>query len=114
MANRVYRGFHLTCNSAIAQPPRAAPTTGKQTMLQFYYNTGPNPMKVALLLEETGLDYDAIPVDGRKGDQHKPEYKAINPNAKAPSLVDGGAPIFDSNAILLYLADKTGQFALCC
>lgn len=80
-------------------------------MLQFYYNTGPNPMKVALLLEETGLEYEAVPVDGRKGDQHKPEYKAINPNAKAPSLVDGGVSIFDSNAILLYLADKTGKFA---
>lgn len=79
-------------------------------MLKFYYNTGPNPMKVALFLEETGLEYEAIPVDGRKGDQHKPEYKALNPNAKAPTLVDGDAVIFDSNAILLYLARKHGQF----
>ena len=79
-------------------------------MLKFYYNLGPNPMKVALFLEETGLPYEAIPVDGRKGDQHKPEYKAINPNAKAPSIVDDGKRVFDSNAILLYLAEKTGKF----
>ena len=79
-------------------------------MLKFYYNTGPNPMKVALFLEEAGLEYEAIPVDGRKGDQHKPEYKAINPNAKAPSIVDDGVRVFDSNAILLYLAKKTGKF----
>lgn len=79
-------------------------------MLKFYYNTGPNPMKVALYLEETGLPYEAIPIDGRKGDQHTPEYKALNPNAKAPTLVDGDTVIFDSNAILLYLARKTGQF----
>lgn len=79
-------------------------------MVKFYYNTGPNPMKVALLLEEAGIKYEAIPIDGRLGDQHKPEYLAINPNAKAPSLVDGDVTIFDSNAILLYLAEKTGQF----
>lgn len=79
-------------------------------MLKFYYNTGPNPMKVALLLEEAGLPYEGVPVDGRKGDQHKPDYLAINPNAKAPSLVDGDAVIFDSNAILLYLAEKSGKF----
>jgi GST-like protein len=78
--------------------------------MQFYYNAGPNPMKVALFLEESGLAYDAIPVDGRKGDQHAPAYKAINPNAKAPSLVDGDVTVFDSNAILLYLAEKTGKF----
>ncbi len=79
-------------------------------MLKFYYNTGPNPMKVALFLEEAGLEYEPIPVDGRKGDQFKPEYLAINPNAKAPSLVDGDVNVFDSNAILLYLAEKTGKF----
>ncbi|MFT6581215.1 MAG: glutathione S-transferase family protein [Alphaproteobacteria bacterium] len=79
-------------------------------MLKFYYNLGPNPAKVALFLEEAGLDYDAIPVDTRKGEQFTPEYLDINPNAKAPSLVDGDATIFDSNAILLYLAEKTGKF----
>jgi len=79
-------------------------------MLKYYYNLGPNPMKVTLFLEESGLAYDAIPIDGRKGDQHTPEYKAINPNAKAPAIVDDGVRVFDSNAILLYLAHKTGLF----
>lgn len=79
-------------------------------MLKFYYNLGPNPMKVALFLEEAGLPYEAIPVDTRKGEQFTPEYLAINPNAKAPSLVDGDTVLFDSNAILLYLAEKSGQF----
>jgi GST-like protein len=79
-------------------------------MLKFYYNTAPNPMKVALLLEESGLPYEAVPLDTRKGEQFAPEYLAINPNAKAPSIIDDGKPIFDSNAILLYLAEKTGQF----
>lgn len=79
-------------------------------MLKFYYSGAPNPMKVALFLEEAGLPYDPIPVDTRKGDQHKPEYFAINPNAKVPAIVDGDVTVFDSNAILLYLAEKTGKF----
>ena len=79
-------------------------------MLKFYYNTAPNPMKVALFLEETGLPYEAIPVDTRKGEQHAAAFTAINPNAKLPALVDGEATVFDSNAILLYLAGKSGQF----
>ena len=79
-------------------------------MLKFYYNNGPNPAKVALFLEEAELTYEPIPVDTRKGEQFTPEYLAINPNAKAPTLVDGDATIFDSNAILLYLAEKTGKF----
>ncbi len=79
-------------------------------MMKFYYNPGPNPMKVALLLEETGLAYEAIPVDGGKGEQFTPEFTAINPNNKLPAIVDGDAVVFDSNAILLFLAEKTGQF----
>jgi GST-like protein len=79
-------------------------------MLKFYYSGAPNPMKVALMLEETGLPYEAIPVDTRKGDQHKPDYLAINPNGKVPAIVDGDATVFDSSAILLYLAEKTGKF----
>ncbi len=79
-------------------------------MLKFYYNGAPNPMKVALFLEESDLPYEAVPIDTRKGDQHKPEYLAINPNAKAPSIVDGKVTLFDSNAILLYLAERTGTF----
>jgi GSH-dependent disulfide-bond oxidoreductase len=79
-------------------------------MLKFYYSAAPNPTKVALFLEESGLSYEPIPVDTRKGDQHKPDYLAINPNAKVPAIVDGDATVFDSNAILLYLAEKTGKF----
>ena len=79
-------------------------------MLKFYYSGAPNPTKVALFLEEAGLPYEPIPVDTRKGDQHKPDYLAINPNAKVPAIVDGDAVVFDSNAILLYLAEKTGKF----
>lgn len=79
-------------------------------MLKFYYSLAPNPMKVALFLEEAGLPYEAIPVDTRKGEQHAPAFTALNPNAKVPVIVDGATTVFDSNAILLYLADKTGQF----
>jgi GST-like protein len=81
-----------------------------QKMLKFYYSGAPNPTKVALFLEEAGLPYDAIPVDTRRGEQHKAEYLAINPNAKVPAIVDGDVVVFDSNAILLYLAEKTGKF----
>jgi GSH-dependent disulfide-bond oxidoreductase len=79
-------------------------------MIKFYYSGAPNPMKVALMLEECELPYEAIPVDTRKGEQHTPEFLKINPNAKVPAIVDGGATVFDSNAILFYLAEKTGKF----
>lgn len=79
-------------------------------MIKFYYNTAPNPAKVALFLEEAGLPYEVVPVDTRKGEQHTPAYTAINPNAKVPAIEDDGVVVFDSNAILLYLAEKTGQF----
>ncbi|MCY0093789.1 glutathione S-transferase family protein [Hoeflea ulvae] len=79
-------------------------------MIKFFYNGAPNPLKIALFLEEAGLDYEAIPVDTKRGDQHTAEYRAINPNSKVPAIIDGDITIFDSNAILLYLAEKTGQF----
>ena len=79
-------------------------------MLKFYFSGAPNPTKVALFLEEAGLEYEPIPVDTRKGAQFAPEFVAINPNSKVPAIVDGDAKVFDSNAILLYLADKTGKF----
>src|SRR5258707_3318370 len=79
-------------------------------MIKFYYNTAPNPTKVALCLEEMGLPYELVPIDTRKGEQHTASFLAINPNAKVPAIVDDGATVFDSNAILLYLAEKTGQF----
>jgi len=79
-------------------------------MIRFYYNLAPNPTKVALALEEMGLQYELIPVDTRKGEQHTAAFLAVNPNAKVPAIIDGDATVFDSNAILLYLAEKTGKF----
>ena len=79
-------------------------------MLKFFYNLAPNPMKVALLLEELGLPYEATPVDTRKGEQHTAAFKAVNPNAKVPAIDDDGVVMFDSNAILLWLADKHARF----
>ncbi len=79
-------------------------------MIKFYYSLAPNPMKIALCLEEMGLEYDAVPVDTRKGEQHAPAFTALNPNNKVPVIVDGDATVFDSNAILLYLGEKTGTF----
>jgi GSH-dependent disulfide-bond oxidoreductase len=79
-------------------------------MITFYYNTAPNPAKVALMLEETQLPYEIVTVDSRKGEQHAPAFTALNPNAKVPVIVDDGTVVFDSNAILLYLAEKSGQF----
>ncbi len=79
-------------------------------MIKFYYHPSPNPAKVALYLEESGLPYELMPVDTRKGEQFAPPYLAINPNAKTPAIVDGDIAVFDSNAILLYLAEKTGKY----
>ena len=79
-------------------------------MLKFYYAPAPNPVKVALFLEESGMPYTLVPVDLRKGEQHRPEFLAINPNAKAPVIDDDGVIVFDSNAILVYLAEKSRQF----
>lgn len=85
-------------------------------MIRFYFSLAPNPVKVALLLEELGLPYDAIPVDTAKGEQHAPAFRAINPNGKAPAIVDTEGPVgrearvFDSSAVLLYLGEKAGRF----
>ena len=88
-------------------------------MIDLYYWPTPNGHKITLFLEEAGLDYTIKPVDIGKGDQFKPEFLAISPNNKMPAIVDhapadGGAPIamFESGAILLYLANKTGRFLL--
>jgi len=84
-------------------------------MIRFYFHPTPNPAKIALFLEEAGLPYEAIPIDTSKGEQHATAFRAINPNGKVPAIVDtvgpGGkaARVFDSTAILLYLAEKTGQ-----
>lgn len=85
-------------------------------MIRFYFSPGPNPAKIALFLEEAGLPYETIPVDIRKGEQHTPSFRAINPNGKLPAIVDTDGPggkearLFDSTAILIYLAEKTGKF----
>ena len=79
-------------------------------MLKFYFNGSPNPTKVALFLEEADVRYQAVPVDTRRGEQFKPEFLALNPNGKVPVIDDDGVIVFDSNAILLYLAEKTGKF----
>ena len=79
-------------------------------MLKFYFNGAPNPNKVALFLEESGLPFELVPVDTRKGEQFKPEFLKVNPNSKVPAIDDDGVFMFDSNAILLYLAEKTGKF----
>jgi GST-like protein len=85
-------------------------------MIRFYFHPTPNPAKIALFLEETGLPYEAIPIDTSKGAQHTPFFQAINPNGKVPAIVDTEGPggnearVFDSTAILIYLAEKTGQF----
>ena len=79
-------------------------------MLKFYFNGSPNPTKVALFLEEAGVAYEPVPIDVRKGDQFDPAFLKINPNAKVPAVVDGDVTVFDSNGILLYLAEKTGKF----
>ena len=85
-------------------------------MIRFYFHPTPNPAKVALFLEETGLPYEVVPVDTSKGEQHDPAFRAVNPNGKVPAILDTDGPggretrVFDSSAILLYLGDKTGQF----
>lgn len=79
-------------------------------MIKFYFHHTPNPMKVALMLEEAGLPYEVIPVDSYKGEQHLPAFRALNPNAKLPVIDDDGTVVFDSSAILLYLGDKIGRF----
>ena len=79
-------------------------------MLKFFFNAAPNPMKIALLLEELGLPYEPVPVDTRKGEQFEPAFLAVNPNAKVPAIRDGEVTVFDSNAILLYLADREQRF----
>jgi len=86
-------------------------------MIDLHYWTTPNSHKVTIFLEEAGLPYRIVPVNISKGDQFKPDFLAISPNNRIPAIVDhgplgGGAPIsvFESGAILLYLAEKTGRF----
>jgi len=86
-------------------------------MIDLYYWTTPNGHKITIFLEETGLPYKIVPVNINKGEQFKREFLAFSPNNRIPAIVDyepsdGGGPLtlFESGAILLYLADKTGRF----
>jgi GST-like protein len=86
-------------------------------MIDLYYWTTPNGHKITMFLEEAGLSYNITPINIGKGEQFKPEFLSIAPNNRIPALVDhepksGGKPlsIFESGAMLLYLAEKTGQF----
>lgn len=84
-------------------------------MIDFYYWPTPNGWKVSILLEELGIEYRMIPVNIGKGDQFKPEFLAISPNNRMPAIVDhdtDGEPIsvFESGAVMFYLAEKTGRF----
>ncbi len=86
-------------------------------MIDLYYWTTPNGHKITIFLEETGLPYTVKPVNISKGEQFAPEFIAISPNNRIPAIVDhalddGGPslPMFESGAILLYLADKVGRF----
>lgn len=80
-------------------------------MITFYGHGSPNPHKVAIALEELGIPYEARVVNIWAGEQFAPEFVALNPNSKVPVIVDheAGRTIFESNAILLYLAEKTGR-----
>jgi len=78
-------------------------------MLKVYAFSTPNSVKVPIALEEMGLDYELIGVNIRKGAQKAPDFMALNPNAKVPVLVDGDFVLSESAAILVYLAEKSGQ-----
>jgi len=84
-------------------------------MIDLYYWPTPNGHKITIFLEETGLEYRIVPVNIRKGEQFAPEFLKISPNNRMPAIVDidgpGGKPfsLFESGAILLYLAEKTGK-----
>ncbi len=85
-------------------------------MIDLYTWGTPNGRKASVMLEECGLKYDVHKIDIGKGDQFKPEFLAVNPNGKIPAIVDRDGPdgkpipVFESGAILIYLAEKTGKF----
>jgi len=83
-------------------------------MITFYTYPGPNSRKAQIMLEETGQDYKCQSIDIKKGEQFAPEYLKISPNNKIPAIVDetphGLIPVFETGAILIYLAEKSGNF----
>ena len=100
--------------SAYARPHQSTPEGAP--MIDLYTWPTPNGHKIHIMLEECGLPYNVIPIDIGAGDQFKPEFLEISPNNKMPAMVDpdgpDGAPLamFESGAILIYLAEKTGRF----
>lgn len=79
-------------------------------MIDLYTWDTPNGRKISVALEEMGLAYNVHPIDITKGDQHAPTFLAVSPNNRIPAIVDAGQSVFESGAILIYLAEKTGQF----
>src|ERR1700738_2745371 len=95
----------------MAKPPQDDP------MIDLLYAPTPNGWKISIMLEELGVPYTVVPVNIRSGDQFRPEFLAISPNNRIRAVVDhppadGGGPfsMFETGAILIYLADKTGRF----
>ena len=80
-------------------------------MIEFYYWPTPNGHKISIMLEECGLEYEVIPVDIGAGDQFDPRFLAFSPNNRIPAIVDTdtGISVFEGGAILIYLAEKTGN-----
>lgn len=79
-------------------------------MIRFHFHPSPNPLKVALALEEMGLTYEVVPVDTFRGEQHSENFRTMNPNGKVRVIEDAGMVVFDSNAILVHLAERTGRY----
>jgi GST-like protein len=84
-------------------------------MIDLYYAPTPNTWKASIMLEECALPYRVVPIDIMAGEQKQPEFLAVNPNGRIPAIVDhdapeGPLPVFESGAILIYLAEKTGRF----
>jgi GST-like protein len=80
-------------------------------MIKLYTWSTPNGVKISIALEEFGLEYEVVPVNIGKDEQFDPEFLAISPNNKIPAIVDGESSLFESGAILLYFAQKTGKLA---
>src|SRR5258708_39415714 len=114
-------GLHAAPNSSMAAAARPFPTTDRERPLMYdiYFWTTPNGYKILLFAEEAGLSYTIKPINIGKGEQFASDFLRISPSNRIPAIVDhapadGKAPIsvFESGAILLYLAEKTGKFIL--
>jgi GST-like protein len=84
-------------------------------VIDLYYAPTPNTWKVSIMLEECGLDYRVIPIEITSGDQKRPAFLAVNPNGRIPAIIDNDSPqdavpVFESGAILIYLAEKSVRF----